>query len=173
MDDVFSAACLAALRSASAFSSASRSSLLRRIKDLGLNLRPFGRGSEPFGVFELDAGFGEFRGKADFNRCTERRGGGEPATTLGVDAETSGAVVVSGCVSGAWVCSLLPDVPCTSLTSLTTASLGEGALRASLDSCSRVVFRADCLGRCLTLGGILYVENYQYLLSVMTERCAS
>ncbi len=130
------------------------------MKDLGLNLRPVGRGSELSAAFELEAGLGEFRGRADFNRCTERLGGGEPATMLGVDADTSRDVLFPGCIPPASVCSALPGASCTSLPSLVRASLGEGALRPSTDSCSRVIFglfRADCLGCGLILGGIVDV----------------
>lgn len=136
------------------------------MKDLGLNLRPVGRWSEPSAVCNLEAGFGELRGMADFNRCTERLGGEEPATTLGVDADTPRDMELSGCISGVSVCSALPDVPCASLSSVARASLGEGALRASIDSCSRGVtglFRANCLGRGLILGGIVVVEVCQDL----------
>lgn len=134
------------------------------MKDLGLNLRPVGRRSEPSAAAELEAGFGECRGNADFNRCTERLGGGEPATTLGVDADTSRDVDFPDDTSGASLCSGLPNVACPSLSSLATASLGEGALKAPTGSCSRVacgLFRVDCLARGLILGGILEDEVHQ------------
>lgn len=85
------------------------------MKDLGLNLRPIGREFEPSAVFDLEAGFGEFRGKADFNRCTERLAGGEPATRLGADADTSRDAELSGRVSGASVFSAFSEVSCKSL----------------------------------------------------------
>lgn len=122
--------------------------------------------SKPSTALGLEAEFGEFRGKADFNRCTERLGGGEPATTLGVEVDASRGVEVSGCVPGASVCSTLPDVSWTSLSSMARASLGEGALRAFTNACSGVVpglVRADCLGRGLILGGIVSVVSYQLI----------
>lgn len=139
------------------------------MKDLGLNLRPVGLGSEPSVAFKFEAGFAEFRGKADLSRCAERRGDGEPATASAESAGISREVELSGCVSGASIRSALPDISCTSLSSLGRASFGEGALKASAGSSSRVEFgliRADCLGRGLILGGIADMEVYQWIICV-------
>ena len=136
------------------------------MKDFGLNLRPVGLEDEPSAALRLEAGFDGFLGKADFSRCTARRGGGEPAAALGVDGKIPREVEVmsSGCISDAFICSTLLFMSCTSLSLLVRGSLGEGAVKASIESSSRVVsgfFRADCLGRGLILGGIVDVEMYQ------------
>ena len=134
------------------------------MKDFGLNLRLDGRISEASVVFRLEVGFGEFRGKADFNRCTERLGDREPVAELGVDVDVPREAENLGCISGASVSSGMPGVFCTSLTSLASASLGEGVLRASADPCSRVAsgfLRADCRGRGLIFGGIMDVKVFQ------------
>ena len=134
------------------------------MKDFGLNLRPVGLEFEPSVALRLEAGFGDFLGNADFSRCMERWRGGELATALGVDGEIPEEVESFGCISGSSIRSALLDVSCISLSSYVRASLGEGALKASGETCSRVVFglfRADCLGRGLILGGIVNDQMYK------------
>ena len=78
----------------------------------------------------------------------------------------------SDCVKGASGRSTFPDMSCAWLSSSAKASLGEGALKASTDSRSRVdsgLFRADCLGRGLTLGGIVILALAIQIYSMVSS----